>query len=325
MINNIIKETAIDIAGLPKEVVAEVAKFKTHYVVLVDGTTKVNGSFFALPGNMALIDSKNNYFNIFGIETPETKVLVVIDKTINGAITKEDLEFFKDLDQFSIVCNMRNLELEPDEVFRPIDTLLNSEISSDNGSYVEIKSAVNGRSIYVKKDSNRYKFIRGESDFFDDPFDFYATKDMSIRIDNIEHYAGIKGENSYTYLVQRFETNPLGACLTLFENKNMKEIASKAIDIRTRVNCKIEEDSYWNDFIEPSPRLSTYSEIDWKLVEKNLVKAKNNEEDFNDIVYSLAVEADSSNWGPYTVHVFFMFFMLLEQERVDYIKSAFNL
>jgi hypothetical protein len=319
---------ALDIAGLPKGVVSDIMKFKTHYVVVVVAKALIDGTrAFCLPGSMALIDNKNNQFNIFGIKTPELNVAVILDKTIDPTIgiTKEDLEYFKNLDDFEIVCNLRNWTFDSaEEIFRPIDSLINSEPVTSNDSVVEFKSAVNGKSIFVRKGSNRHKFIKGESDFFEDPFDFLATKDSTIRLDMIEHYASSKNFSSYYYMFDKLQTNTLGTCLTIFSNDNMRDIAKKAIEIRSRIESPFSEDEYW-DFEEGTPRISSYKNIEWDNFEKALSVAKDNEKSFNECIKFLAVEAEPASWGPYTVHIFFMFYMLLEQDKVDFVKSSFNL
>lgn len=323
----IIKNTALDIAGLPKGVVADIAKFDSHYAVVVASKALVDGHAFCLPGSMALIDSKHNQFNIFGIETPELKVLVIMDKTIDLSIgiTKEDLNFFEDLEKFEIVCNLRNLELDIDEIFRPIGSLINSLVVSENASTVEFQSAVNGKSIFVKKGSNRHKFIEGKADFFSDPFDFLASREVTVRMDMIEHYSAAKDSNPYLYMFEKLNYNTLGTCLTIFANADMKMIAKKALELREKYVCKITEDNYWYNFEEPTSIISKFEDIDWDLVEQVVSKNKNKEESFQDIAEAISVEAHSGGWGEYTVHVFFMFYLLLEQDKVDFIKSSFNL
>ena len=325
--NEILKNTMLDIAGLPKGVVAGIAKFKTHYAIVVSHKALVKGKSFCLPGSMALIDGKNNSFLIFGVKTPEHKLLVILDKTIDleAGITKEDLEYFKNLEDFEIVCNLRNLNLEPDEVFRNLTSLINSEPVEANKAYIEYKSAVNGKSVFVKPGSNRHKFIKGEADFLDDPFDFYNCRDTTVRVDQIEHYALAKGTNSFLYMFDKINSNTLGACLTIFSNENMRDIAKKAIEIREEITSSFTSDAYWYEFEELSPRLSKYSDIDWEKVKTAISKAKNTDAGFNSVSALIAVECESSTWGPYAVHVFFMFYLLLEQDKVEFIKNSFNL
>lgn len=324
-----IQDAMLDLAGLPKGVLAKTEKFDDVYVTVVAEKHYVDENRrFCLPGAMVLED-RENVFSLFGVSAPEFKAIVVLDKTIDleKGITKEDIEYFKNLDDFKISCNLRMVELDVEDIFRPLESLIhNSEPVSSNEGFVEYKSAINGKSVFVKQGSNRHRFIKGQTDFLDDPFDFYVHRDVTILPNEVEHCASIKGTNEFIYMFDRLNDNTLSACISLFSSSpNMKEIAKNAIRLRETVSSSFSAEVYWDEFEEQPARLSKFSDINWDTVAIALRKAKDTDAGYNSVSHLIAVDADAYSWGPYTVHIFFIFYMLLEDDKIEFIKNTFNL
>jgi hypothetical protein len=321
----VIKEASLNVVGWPASFPSGIKEFKSHTVIVTNGNTDDLGTY-CLPGAIYLKDKGADY-RAFGLSTNDRKILIVQGYPTEE-ITDEDLEYFKDLSGFQIYSSMLQKELYYNELFRPVGTLLKRavEVRDEVDGVLTYISSMSDRPVYIKAGSNRHKFIEGKSNFLEDPMDFYAVKDRIVQPDSIEYSATQRGELVWNVLYNRIEDNTIPACLTLLTIPGVRYIMEHAIELRKTTPTKMAEDLYWNLADEPEPLIDSHNDIDWDDVKTKLSEVKkNDEEGLCELIQLISHKSDPSEAGLYSSYIFLMFYMLLPENKVDFIAKAFNL
>lgn len=322
-----IKESALAVCKIPDGVISNIKEFSTHTLLLLNGD-HLGGKKYLLPAHRKMYREKYEYA-VIGFKAVNRNILVVQDTyaEIGEPITDEDMDYFADLNNFEFYDTMRHKDLEADNMFLPLNTLISDRPSDKIGNNILLfNSAVHSGHVYVKEGSNRHRFITGQSDFLNDPLDFFTTRDTLIDPSLIEVSA--KSRNLYVeqLLPLRVTENPLKACMTLFLNKNIWSTVCHAIRIRKSVKSKFTETTYWGECEDPHRGLaSNHRSINWDLVAQKAKDIDNNLKGYQELAELVMLEEGLDAWSGYNLGVFMTFWLLLSDETIDFIANSFEL
>jgi hypothetical protein len=321
---NILKDSVLQVLGMPLQLETSIRKFSTHTLVLINGTS-ANGRAYVLPGSRFMSSGNDAQLRFFGIEFDNQKILVVQDVTISDAIMEDDENYFQDLNDFTFICNMKHQNLSIEELFRPLGSLISDQPKSKHGNILEYKTAISSSPVFVREGSNRAKFISGKSDFFDDPKDFYCAKSAFMSPDKLAHSAGIRELGVEEYILELLTNDTIPAAISLLVDNDMRAFVSNVIRLRELVPSKITLDTYWEGCEDSDRGIATFSRLNWKDIQEQLTEARDTTDSYSDISQHIVVESSPSNWHLFTSAVFWNFYLLLDKSKVDFIRSTFNL
>lgn len=322
-----INDAVLSVCKIPDGVKSDIKEFSTHILVLLNGDS-LNGRRYLLPAHRKIYRDKYEY-SVFGLRAVNKNILVVQDtySTVGEPVPEDELDYFSDLNNFEVYDTMRHKTVELDDLFMPINSFVSAKPVDKIGSNILVfQSAVHAGQVYVKEGSNRHRFIMGESDFLNDPYDFFTSRDKLIDPSVIE--ASARNRNLYVeqLLPQRITENPLKACMTLFLNANIWETAKQAIRIRKSVKSKFTVETYWGECEDPHRGIpSHHRAINWVLVEQTANSIDNNNKGYQQLASLLMLEHGQDAWSGYNLGVFMTFWLLLSDETIDFISNSFEL
>lgn len=322
-----IKNSVLSVCKIPVGVESFSKEFSTHTVILLSGD-KIGETKYLLPAHRKMYREKYEY-PVFGLRALNRDILVIQDmySEPGETLSDADADYFADLNDFEFYDTMRHKDLTTDDLFLPLNSFISTKPTDKICNNVLLfTSAVHAGSVYVKEGSNRHKFITGQADFLDDPYDFFTTRDTLIDPSMIETSA--KSRNIYVeqLLPQRLTDNPLKACMTLFLNKNIWETACQAIRIRKSTKSKFTVDTYWGECEDPHRGVpANYKAIRWDLVEQAAKDIDNSNKGYQEIASLIMIDETVDSWSQYNLAVFMTFWLLLSDETIDFISNSFEL
>lgn len=317
----ILKDILIDLLALRVSVKSRIKTFKDFAVVVIAEPE----DYIYLPGSTKIIGIARKPkadMPVFGVLTPTgDKVLVVLDHSIEGEITDEDLDFFSTAQNCNYFNFMTHKDLTFDDIFLPISYLIDTTpVSESVSGVIEYRSKL-GTSILIRKGSNRHTFLSGKSGFLDSLDEFYVTKDKTLLPDNLYSAADSRELSLLEYMLDRLTKNPLSFIVTLCAVPEVGVYMKKAIKLREKIPSKITIDTYWKDCIDPQTVLGLYRDVNWDKVEKELTEADDTPESYKNIYRTLAFNVGAQDYCDIMCDIFYLIYLLAEPDTIEYIKT----